>query len=140
MDAYYKHSNANVHRGAHALSVRATDLYEGARDKVAKFINAERSEIVFTSGGMCSSNMSVPCEICTCLNATVSPTHSQILTHTHNNSHTHKAQTLTHTHHIQRNTDAIDVFPAEQFKPCKYKRSHHIGGSCFTFEYTISRI
>ena len=50
MSAYYRSSNANVHRGAHALSVRATEQYEGARDKVAKFVNAERSEIVFTSG------------------------------------------------------------------------------------------
>jgi cysteine desulfurase/selenocysteine lyase len=46
---YYQQDNANVHRGAHTLSVRATDAYEGARDKVAKFINAScREEIVFT--------------------------------------------------------------------------------------------
>lgn len=46
---YYKQDNANVHRGAHTLSGRATDAYEGARDKVAQFINAgDRQEIVFT--------------------------------------------------------------------------------------------
>lgn len=46
---YYKRDNANVHRGAHTLSGRATDAYEGARDKVAQFINATwREEIVFT--------------------------------------------------------------------------------------------
>ena len=46
---YYKRDNANVHRGAHTLSGRATDAYEGARDKVAQFINANsREEIVFT--------------------------------------------------------------------------------------------
>ncbi|HEY9607593.1 MAG TPA: cysteine desulfurase [Allocoleopsis sp.] len=46
---YYEQDNANVHRGAHSLSVRATDAYEGARDKVARFVNAaERREIVFT--------------------------------------------------------------------------------------------
>jgi cysteine desulfurase / selenocysteine lyase len=46
---YYERDNANVHRGAHTLSVRATEAYEGARDKVAKFINAaSRQEIVFT--------------------------------------------------------------------------------------------
>ncbi|MCU0537240.1 MAG: SufS family cysteine desulfurase, partial [Hydrococcus sp. Prado102] len=46
---YYERDNANVHRGAHSLSVRATEAYEGARDKVAKFINAaSRQEIVFT--------------------------------------------------------------------------------------------
>lgn len=46
---YYEQDNANVHRGAHTLSVRATDAYEGARDKVASFVNAaSRQEIVFT--------------------------------------------------------------------------------------------
>lgn len=46
---YYEHDNANVHRGAHTLSSRATDAYEGARDKVAAFVNARsRQEIVFT--------------------------------------------------------------------------------------------
>jgi cysteine desulfurase/selenocysteine lyase len=46
---YYEKDNANVHRGAHTLSVRATEAYEGARDKVAKFINAaSRQEIVYT--------------------------------------------------------------------------------------------
>ncbi|ASC74248.1 cysteine desulfurase [Halomicronema hongdechloris C2206] len=46
---YYECDNANVHRGIHALSARATDAYEGARDKLAAFINAaSRDEIVFT--------------------------------------------------------------------------------------------
>jgi cysteine desulfurase/selenocysteine lyase len=46
---YYEHDNANVHRGAHTLSSRATDAYEGARDKVAAFVNAaSRQEIVYT--------------------------------------------------------------------------------------------
>lgn len=46
---YYEHDNANVHRGAHTLSARATDAYEGARDKIAKFINAKSSqEIIYT--------------------------------------------------------------------------------------------
>ncbi|MDY6785901.1 MAG: SufS family cysteine desulfurase [Cyanobacteriota bacterium] len=46
---YYERDNANVHRGAHSLSVRATETYEGARDKVAGFVNAaSRNEIVFT--------------------------------------------------------------------------------------------
>jgi cysteine desulfurase / selenocysteine lyase len=46
---YYEHSNANVHRGAHTLSARATDAYEAARDKVAAFVNAaSRQEIVYT--------------------------------------------------------------------------------------------
>jgi cysteine desulfurase/selenocysteine lyase len=46
---YYRQDNSNVHRGIHALSARATDAYEGARDKVAAFVNAaSRNEIVFT--------------------------------------------------------------------------------------------
>ncbi|MGK7874530.1 MAG: SufS family cysteine desulfurase [Xenococcaceae cyanobacterium] len=46
---YYEYDNANVHRGAHSLSIRATDAYEGARDKVVQFVNAaSREEIIFT--------------------------------------------------------------------------------------------
>ena len=46
---YYEFDNANVHRGVHTLSSRATDGYEGARDKVAAFVNAaSRQEIVYT--------------------------------------------------------------------------------------------
>ncbi len=46
---YYEHDHANVHRGAYELAVRATDLYEGARLKVARFIGAGRAdEVVFT--------------------------------------------------------------------------------------------
>ncbi len=46
---YYEQYNANVHRGAHTLSAKATDAYEGTRDKVTKFINAaSRQEIVYT--------------------------------------------------------------------------------------------
>jgi len=46
---YYEQYNANVHRGAHTLSAKATDAYEGTRDKVAKFINAaSRQEIIYT--------------------------------------------------------------------------------------------
>jgi cysteine desulfurase/selenocysteine lyase len=49
--AYYEEANANVHRGVHALSERATALYEGARGTLARFVNAARAEeIVFTRG------------------------------------------------------------------------------------------
>ena len=44
---YYLLHNANVHRGIHTLSVEATEAYEGARSKVAKFIGVKNSEIVF---------------------------------------------------------------------------------------------
>jgi len=51
MAEYQRYSHANVHRGVHTLSHRATDIYEGARDAVKDFINARsRSEIVYTSG------------------------------------------------------------------------------------------
>jgi cysteine desulfurase/selenocysteine lyase len=50
MDAYYRESNANVHRGAHTLSAEATELYEGARTQVARFIGAEPAQTVFTRG------------------------------------------------------------------------------------------
>ncbi|MGA7933065.1 MAG: SufS family cysteine desulfurase [Kovacikia sp.] len=45
---YYEHDNANVHRGVHTLSSRATDAYEGARDRIAAFVHAaSRQEIVY---------------------------------------------------------------------------------------------
>lgn len=48
---YYQHDNANVHRGIHALSQRATDAFEAARDKVQRLINAVSSnEIIFVRG------------------------------------------------------------------------------------------
>src|ERR1043166_4153466 len=48
---YYEHDNANVHRGIHELSTRATTSFEAARQRVARFINARSSEeIVFTRG------------------------------------------------------------------------------------------
>ncbi|MDP6437113.1 MAG: cysteine desulfurase [Gammaproteobacteria bacterium] len=55
---YYEHDHANVHRGVHSLSHRATDAYEGAREKVRTFINAKSaSEIVFTGGTTESINL-----------------------------------------------------------------------------------
>ena len=48
---YYETSHANVHRGVHALSQEATDLFEGARRRVQHFINARSPrEIVFVRG------------------------------------------------------------------------------------------
>ena len=49
--AYYSHTNANVHRGVHTLSQRATDDYEAARSKIQRFINAEsHKEIILVRG------------------------------------------------------------------------------------------
>jgi cysteine desulfurase/selenocysteine lyase len=48
---FYEHENSNIHRAAHALAARATDAYEGARDKVRRFLNASSpQEIVFVRG------------------------------------------------------------------------------------------
>jgi cysteine desulfurase/selenocysteine lyase len=55
---YYEHDNANVHRGVHTLASRATDAYEGARAKVARFLNAaSEREIVFTRGTTSALNI-----------------------------------------------------------------------------------
>lgn len=48
IDSYYREHNANVHRGVHTLSEEATNLYEGARKKVADHINASPREVIFT--------------------------------------------------------------------------------------------
>jgi cysteine desulfurase / selenocysteine lyase len=49
MDDYYRLRNANVHRGVHTLSEEATALYEGARGRIARFINAPSSkQVIFT--------------------------------------------------------------------------------------------
>ncbi|WP_163990743.1 cysteine desulfurase [Pyxidicoccus caerfyrddinensis] len=48
---FYQHDNANVHRGVHVLSERATEAYEGARETVRRFINArDAKEIIFVRG------------------------------------------------------------------------------------------
>ena len=54
---YYEFENSNVHRGVHTLGNRATDAYEGAREKVRKFINAKSTkEVIFTRGTTTSIN------------------------------------------------------------------------------------
>ncbi|TDM17402.1 cysteine desulfurase [Macrococcoides canis] len=55
---YYTHMNANVHRGVHTLGTRATDGYEGARETVRNFINAQYfEEIIFTRGTTTALNL-----------------------------------------------------------------------------------
>jgi cysteine desulfurase/selenocysteine lyase len=55
---YQRHNHANVHRGVYTLSHRATEAYEGARDRISAFINtASRSEVVYTSGTTESINL-----------------------------------------------------------------------------------
>ncbi|QCR33397.1 cysteine desulfurase [Lysinibacillus sp. SGAir0095] len=54
---YYELDNSNVHRGVHTLGNRATDSYEGAREKIRKFINAKSTkEIIYTRGTTTSLN------------------------------------------------------------------------------------
>jgi cysteine desulfurase/selenocysteine lyase len=58
VDDFYRNHNANVHRGVHTLSGEATDLYEGAREKVSRYINAGApGEVVFTRGTTESVNL-----------------------------------------------------------------------------------
>ncbi|WP_196137957.1 aminotransferase class V-fold PLP-dependent enzyme [Aliikangiella sp. G2MR2-5] len=58
IDNYYEHVNSNVHRGAHALSDKATELFENARQKVQHFISAKhREEIIWTRGTTESINL-----------------------------------------------------------------------------------
>lgn len=58
MDRIYRHAYANVHRGIYSLSEEATSRYEGARDKVANFINASaREEVIFTGNTTESINL-----------------------------------------------------------------------------------
>jgi cysteine desulfurase/selenocysteine lyase len=55
---YYELDNANVHRGVHTLGSRATDAYEGAREKTAAFLNAASpQEIIFTRGTTTALNI-----------------------------------------------------------------------------------
>ncbi|MUV39165.1 Cysteine desulfurase [Lentibacillus sp. JNUCC-1] len=58
VDAYYREDNSNVHRGVHTLGSRATEKYEGAREKTRRFINANSSaEIIFTRGTTTAINL-----------------------------------------------------------------------------------
>jgi cysteine desulfurase/selenocysteine lyase len=57
MNSYYTNYRANIHRGVYKLSAEATEMYESARKVVAKFINAQFEEIIFTSGSTQGLNM-----------------------------------------------------------------------------------
>ncbi|MBA2125404.1 SufS family cysteine desulfurase [Hyphomicrobium methylovorum] len=55
---FYEHENSNIHRAAHELAARATDAYEGARNKIARFLNAGSvDEIIFTRGATEAINL-----------------------------------------------------------------------------------
>ena len=58
IERYYNESNANIHRGVHALSQKATDLYENSRKNVSNFINAEsENQIIFVRGATEAINL-----------------------------------------------------------------------------------
>lgn len=58
MDSYYRRSNANIHRGVHTLAEEATTLYEQARVKIAKFINAKSAhQLIYTRNTTESINL-----------------------------------------------------------------------------------
>jgi cysteine desulfurase/selenocysteine lyase len=48
IDSYYRNSNANVHRGVYELAQEATDLFEGARERIAAFVGGETATTIFT--------------------------------------------------------------------------------------------
>ena len=55
---YYTHMNANIHRGVHTLSVRATEAHDAARQTVRKFLNAaDTREIIFVRGATEAINL-----------------------------------------------------------------------------------
>ncbi len=57
VDEYYRRHNSNVHRGAHTLSAEATELYEGARGRVARLLGADPREIIFTRNVTAAINL-----------------------------------------------------------------------------------
>jgi cysteine desulfurase / selenocysteine lyase len=58
MNDYYRRSNANIHRGVHTLAEEATTMYEGARERIAKFVNAAHSrEVIYTRNTTESINL-----------------------------------------------------------------------------------
>ncbi len=57
LDYYYNKLGVNVHRGVYNLSYEATDMYEEAREKIAKFLNCKFEEVVFTRGASSALNL-----------------------------------------------------------------------------------
>jgi cysteine desulfurase / selenocysteine lyase len=57
MTRYYTHSRASIHRGVYPLAVEATDLYEGARRRIAEWLGSTPEETIFTSNATAAINL-----------------------------------------------------------------------------------
>jgi cysteine desulfurase/selenocysteine lyase len=57
MDDYYNHHRGSVHRGVYPLAAEATDLFEGARERIARFMNHGAAETIFTANATASINL-----------------------------------------------------------------------------------
>jgi cysteine desulfurase / selenocysteine lyase len=57
MTHYYTHSRASIHRGVYPLAVEATDLYEGARERIAEWLGSTVEETIFTSNATAAINL-----------------------------------------------------------------------------------
>jgi len=57
MTSYYTESRASIHRGVYPLAVEATDLYEGARDRIADWLGSTREETIFSSNATAAINL-----------------------------------------------------------------------------------
>ena len=57
IDSYYRESNANIHRGVYALAREATDLFEGARERIAAFAGWEQATTIFTKNATEAINL-----------------------------------------------------------------------------------
>ncbi|MFQ5635295.1 MAG: cysteine desulfurase [Gammaproteobacteria bacterium] len=102
---YYEHDHANVHRGVHTLSHRATEAYEGAREKVRGFINAATTrEIVFTSGTTGAINL-----VAASIGATMEPGDEIVISHLEHHSNIVPWQML-----AERSGAVIRVVPIDR--------------------------
>jgi cysteine desulfurase/selenocysteine lyase len=57
MTSYYTHSRASIHRGVYPLAVEATDLFEGARDRIAEWMGSTSAETIFTANATAAINL-----------------------------------------------------------------------------------
>jgi cysteine desulfurase / selenocysteine lyase len=57
MTSYYTHSRASIHRGVYPLAVEATDLYEGARERIANWLHSTPQETIFTANATAALNL-----------------------------------------------------------------------------------